>query len=67
MTAIDKVLYTAKTGAGLVRGYLDRGYRVVANSRSLKPDAPADVLAVAGEIAEPDVTVRVRLVDVVGR
>src|SRR5436189_3727956 len=39
-------------GAGLVRGYLDRGYRVVANSRSIKPDASADVLAVAGDIAE---------------
>ena len=26
-------------GAGLVRGFLDRGYQVVANSRSIKPDA----------------------------
>jgi NAD(P)-dependent dehydrogenase (short-subunit alcohol dehydrogenase family) len=40
-------------GAGLVRGFLDRGYRVVANSRSIMPDASADVLAVAGDIAEP--------------
>src|SRR5881275_3613859 len=42
-------------GAGLVRGFLDRGYRVVANSRSIKPDASADVLAVAGDIADPAV------------
>src|SRR5262245_56690082 len=32
-------------GAGLVRGFLDRGYKVVANSRSIKPSG--DVLAVA--------------------
>jgi NAD(P)-dependent dehydrogenase (short-subunit alcohol dehydrogenase family) len=42
-------------GAGLVRGFLDRGYRVVANSRSIKPDASADVLAIAGDIADPKV------------
>src|SRR5260370_38892486 len=46
-------------GAGLVRGFLDRGYRVVTNSRSIKPDASADVLAVAGDIAEPAVADRV--------
>lgn len=40
-------------GAGLVRGFLDRGYRVVANSRSIKPDASSDVLAIAGDIADP--------------
>ena len=46
-------------GAGLVRGFLDRGYRVVANSRSIKPDGLAEVLAVAGDIAEPAVAERV--------
>jgi NAD(P)-dependent dehydrogenase (short-subunit alcohol dehydrogenase family) len=46
-------------GAGLVRGFLDRGYRVVANSRSISPDASADVLAVAGDIADPAVAGRV--------
>src|SRR5829696_2740967 len=46
-------------GAGLVRGFLDRGYRVVANSRSIKPDASADVLAVPGDIADPAVADRV--------
>jgi NAD(P)-dependent dehydrogenase (short-subunit alcohol dehydrogenase family) len=46
-------------GADLVRAFLDRGYRVVANSRSIKPDASADVLAVAGDIADPAVAERV--------
>jgi NAD(P)-dependent dehydrogenase (short-subunit alcohol dehydrogenase family) len=46
-------------GAGLVRGFLDKGYRVVANSRSISPDASADVLAVAGDIADPVVADRV--------
>src|SRR5947199_7196073 len=46
-------------GAGLVRGFLDRGYRVVANSRSIKPDASADILAVAGDITDPKVAERV--------
>jgi NAD(P)-dependent dehydrogenase (short-subunit alcohol dehydrogenase family) len=46
-------------GAGLVRGFLDRGYRIVANSRSIKPDASADVLVIAGDIADPAVANRV--------
>src|SRR5213078_2812447 len=46
-------------GAELVRGFLERGYRVVANSRSIKPDASADVLAVAGDVADPAVADRV--------
>ncbi|MGC3965959.1 MAG: SDR family oxidoreductase [Pirellulales bacterium] len=46
-------------GAGLVRGFLDRGYQVVANSRSIKPESSADVLAVAGDIADPKVAERV--------
>src|SRR5436305_10252104 len=46
-------------GAGLVRGFLDQGYQVVANSRSITPDASADVLAVAGDIADPAVAERV--------
>jgi len=40
-------------GAGLVRAYRDRDYRVVANSRSIAPGADAGVLAVAGDISEP--------------
>ena len=46
-------------GAALVRGYLDRGFRVVTNSRSITPEASADLLAVAGDIAEPAVADRV--------
>jgi NAD(P)-dependent dehydrogenase (short-subunit alcohol dehydrogenase family) len=46
-------------GAGLVRGFLDRGYRVVANSRSIQQDASADVLALAGDISDPVVADRV--------
>lgn len=46
-------------GAGLVRGFLDKNYRVVANSRSIQPDAFPDVLAVPGDIADPAVADRV--------
>lgn len=46
-------------GAGLVRGFLERGYRVVANSRSIKPEASADVLTVSGDITDPAVAERV--------
>src|SRR5262245_54987895 len=46
-------------GAGLVRGFLEKNFRVVANSRSIKPDASSDVLAVAGDIADPAVAKRV--------
>ena len=48
-------------GEGLVRGFLAKGYRVVANSRSIKPDAfgSADVVAIAGDIAEPQVAGRI--------
>lgn len=46
-------------GAGLVRGFLDRGYHVVANSRSIKDDGTTDVLAVAGDISDPAVAEQV--------
>lgn len=46
-------------GAGLVGGFLERGYRVVANSRSIKPGGSADVLTVVGDITEPAVAERV--------
>src|SRR5690349_5890622 len=46
-------------GAGLVRGFLDRGWRVVANSRSIEPVASEDMLAVPGDIADPAVADRV--------
>jgi NAD(P)-dependent dehydrogenase (short-subunit alcohol dehydrogenase family) len=46
-------------GEGLVRGFLDRGFRVVANSRTIKPSPTADVLAIPGDIADPAVAGRV--------
>ena len=46
-------------GAGLVQGFLERGYQVVANSRSIKPDSSADILTIAGDITAPAVAERV--------
>jgi len=46
-------------GVGLVRGFLDKGYQVVANSRSIKPDRAGDVLAVPGDIADLAIADRV--------
>jgi NAD(P)-dependent dehydrogenase (short-subunit alcohol dehydrogenase family) len=40
-------------GAALVEAYLAKGYRVVATSRSIKPNGNPDVLAVAGDIGDP--------------
>lgn len=46
-------------GAGLVEGFLGAGFRVVANSRSIKPSGSPDVLAVPGDISDPAVAARV--------
>ncbi|QRN97325.1 SDR family oxidoreductase [Archangium violaceum] len=49
-------------GAGLVKGFRDRGYRIVANSRSIKPGAAGgdpDILIIEGDIAEPRTADRV--------
>jgi NAD(P)-dependent dehydrogenase (short-subunit alcohol dehydrogenase family) len=46
-------------GAGLVQGFRDRGYRVVANSRSIKAGEAADLVTVPGDIADPAVAKRV--------
>ena len=46
-------------GAGLVEGFRERGYRVVANSRSIKPSDSADLATVAGDITDPVVAKRV--------
>jgi NAD(P)-dependent dehydrogenase (short-subunit alcohol dehydrogenase family) len=45
-------------GAGLVKAFRDRNYRVVANSRSIKPSSDADILTIAGDIADPAVARR---------
>ncbi len=39
-------------GAGLVAGYRQRGWAVVANSLSIKPSQDPDILAVAGDISD---------------
>jgi NAD(P)-dependent dehydrogenase (short-subunit alcohol dehydrogenase family) len=40
-------------GAGLVAGYLGRGWAVVANARTIQPSADPDVVVVKGNIAKP--------------
>lgn len=40
-------------GEALVKAYLDRNYRVVATSRSIKPSTNPDVLTIAGDIGDP--------------
>ena len=46
-------------GAELVKGYRDRNYRVVANSRSIKPSSDPDILAVPGDVADPKTAERI--------
>lgn len=46
-------------GEALVRGFRDSGFRVVANSRSIKPSSDPDIVAVAGDIADPDTAERI--------
>jgi NAD(P)-dependent dehydrogenase (short-subunit alcohol dehydrogenase family) len=40
-------------GAGLVAGYRERGWAVVATARKIKPSPDPDVLTVAGDITDP--------------
>jgi len=46
-------------GAALAGAYRERGYRVVATARSMRPSDDPDVLAVAGDIAERGTAERV--------
>src|SRR4029079_4124618 len=46
-------------GPTLVKAYRNRNYRVVATARSIKPSNDDDVLAVAGDIADPKTAERV--------
>jgi NAD(P)-dependent dehydrogenase (short-subunit alcohol dehydrogenase family) len=50
---------TQGIGADLVKGFRDRNHRVIANSRSIKPSSDADVLNVAGDIADPATAERI--------
>src|ERR1700757_1121102 len=40
-------------GAGLVKAYRDRNYRIVATSRSIAPSSDPEILVVAGDIGDP--------------
>ncbi|MCV9962696.1 SDR family oxidoreductase [Pararhizobium sp. BT-229] len=40
-------------GAGLVKAYRDRNFRVVATSRSIKQSTDTDIVAVPGDIGDP--------------
>src|SRR5467141_5396603 len=46
-------------GAALVKAYRDRNYRVIANSRSIKPSKDPDVLTIAGDVADPKTADRI--------
>jgi len=46
-------------GEALVRAYRDRNFRVIANSRSIRPSSDPDILAVAGDIADPGTAERI--------
>jgi NAD(P)-dependent dehydrogenase (short-subunit alcohol dehydrogenase family) len=46
-------------GAGILRAFRDRDYRVVATSRSIKPVTDEDVVTVQGDVAAPDTAERV--------
>lgn len=46
-------------GEALVKAFRDRNYRVIANSRSIKPSTDPDVLAIAGDVADPKTADRI--------
>lgn len=46
-------------GAAVVKAFRDLDYRVVATSRSIQPSTDTDILAVAGDIADPATAERV--------
>lgn len=46
-------------GAGVVAGYRQRGWRVVANALTIKPSDDPEILAVEGDVAEPSTAERI--------
>jgi NAD(P)-dependent dehydrogenase (short-subunit alcohol dehydrogenase family) len=46
-------------GAGIVEAYRAEGWGVVANSRSIGPSSAAEVVSVAGDVADPDTAERI--------
>lgn len=63
MSTTDKVVIVTGAsqgiGAGLVKAFRDRGWRVIANSRSIKPSDDPDVLTIAGDISDRTVADRI--------
>jgi NAD(P)-dependent dehydrogenase (short-subunit alcohol dehydrogenase family) len=63
MTAVQKVVIVTGAsqgiGAGLVKAFRDRDYRVVATSRSIKESDDPAVLAVNGDIGDPATAERI--------
>jgi len=63
MTATQKVAVITGAsqgiGAELVKAYRERGYRVVATSRNVRQTDDQDIIAVAGDIADPATARRV--------
>jgi len=45
-------------GAALVKAFAERGYRVVANSRTIEPSGFPNVIAIAGDVADPQTAER---------
>jgi NAD(P)-dependent dehydrogenase (short-subunit alcohol dehydrogenase family) len=58
MNAVRKVVVITGAsrgiGAGLVQEFLQRDYRVVACSRGMEQNGDPDVLAIAGDVSDPD-------------
>lgn len=46
-------------GEGIVQGFLGKGYKVVANSRSIAPSTNPNLLTVAGDIGDPGTASRI--------
>ncbi|MDM9594249.1 SDR family oxidoreductase [Pseudomonas guariconensis] len=46
-------------GAGVVKGFRERGWQVVATSRSIQPSSDPEILTIAGDIADPQTAERV--------
>jgi NAD(P)-dependent dehydrogenase (short-subunit alcohol dehydrogenase family) len=46
-------------GAGIARAYRELGYCVIATARSIAPSADSGVVAIPGDIADPDTAARI--------
>jgi NAD(P)-dependent dehydrogenase (short-subunit alcohol dehydrogenase family) len=46
-------------GASLIKAYRDRNYRIVATSRSIKQSGDQDIVAVPGDIGDPETAERI--------